>query len=233
MRRRRAPPRLAFFDALTGLANRQALQDELRTALRDAQATERELALLFVDLDDFKRVNDEHGHHVGDALLRAVADRLRRVVRPGDLLARLGGDEFTLLVRDVAHDVAGLASDLATRLVAALREPLVVGDRRIATSRQRRRSVYPRDADTPRLLRHADAAMYLAKGGGKDGFHVHHASARPAATAHGLGDAFDPAAEIASWTGSSPTRAVRPVFQPIVEIATGRVRRLRGAGPRA
>jgi diguanylate cyclase (GGDEF)-like protein/PAS domain S-box-containing protein len=211
--------RLAYFDDVTGLANRRALQDELRAAVRDAKAGERELAVLFVDLDDFKRVNDEHGHHVGDALLRAVADRLRAVVRPGDLLARLGGDEFTLLVRDVAHDAAGLASDLAARLVAALADPVLVGERQIGTRASVGVSVYPRDADSADLLlRHADAAMYLAKGGGKGRVHLHHAGAATGLDPSGTCDAT--ASELVELDRILRECAVRSVFQPIVDLAT-------------
>ena len=85
--------RLAHFDHLTGLPNRATLHDELRSALHRARVHDLQVALLAIDLDDFKRVNDRHGHHVGDALLRAVAERLRGVVRPSDVLARQGVDE--------------------------------------------------------------------------------------------------------------------------------------------
>jgi diguanylate cyclase (GGDEF)-like protein/PAS domain S-box-containing protein len=214
---------LAYFDTLTRLANRAALHSELQRALRDARAGETELALLFVDLDDFKRVNDAYGHLAGDALLRAVADRLRAVVRSQDLLARPGGDEFTLLIRGVARDVAGLATDLAARVNAALREPFDVDGMPLEVRASVGVSTFPRDATTAEdLLRHADAAMYVAKGGGKDRFHVYRS--RSAATGReGGDDGFAPQAAVGELERILAEHDLTAVFQPIVEIVSGTV----------
>ncbi|MDX6725820.1 MAG: hypothetical protein QOK49_625 [Baekduia sp.] len=214
--------KLAYFDVLTGLANRAALHDELRSALHRARIHDRELALLFVDLDDFKRVNDAHGHHIGDALLRAVADRLRSVVRPQDLLARQGGDEFTLLLRDLPSNASDVAAELAARVVAALREPVTIQGFTLEVRTSVGVSTFPRDAVTAEdLLRHADAAMYLAKAGGKDDFHVY----RSRAVGLGLNpdDAFDPAGHAGELDGILAGGTLQALFQPIVEVVSGDV----------
>ena len=213
---------LAYYDTLTGLANRAAMGEELDTALNVARTSDTQLALLFIDVDDFKRVNDTHGHHVGDALLRAVADRLREIVRPADVLGRPGGDEFLLLVRDVA-DAAATAGQLAARIVDAVRRPFVLDD---GLALEIRVSVgvstYPRDATTSEdLQRHADAAMYVAKGGGKDNFHVYQARAMP--TGHTRDDDFDAVGAAEELAQILDDEAIVPAFQPIVEIATGQV----------
>lgn len=215
---------LAYYDTLTGLANRGALQEELASALRAAQTTDTQLALLFIDLDDFKRVNDDHGHLIGDHVLRAVAQRLRAVVRPGDLLARPGGDEFLLLIKDVAN-ASEIATELAVRVIDALRRPIELeGFIPLEIRASVGVSTYPRDAGTiADLQRHADAAMYLAKGAGKDGFHVYRARALP--TGRDADDRFDAAAAVASGELARilAEGAIVPAFQPIVEIATGEV----------
>ena len=213
---------LAHRDTLTGLANRAAMHDEMTSALRDARLQDSQLALLFVDVDDFKRINDTHGHLVGDALLQAVGQRLRSVIRDGDVLARPGGDEFLLLIRRVSN-VADLASDLAARVVNCLRDPFELPAR---TPLEVRASVgvstYPRDADTIEdLMRHADMAMYIAKGGGKDGFHVYHARATP--TGHDGGDAFDADGAVDELARIIDGPHVTTVFQPIVEIESAAV----------
>lgn len=213
---------LAYFDTLTGLANRASLHSQLRTALRQVRAEGTELALLFVDLDDFKRVNDGHGHMVGDALLRAVADRLRSVVRAQDLLARPGGDEFTLLIRDVAGDVSAVATDLAGRVITALREPLHVEGVPLEVRASVGVSTFPRDAITAEdLLRHADAAMYIAKGGGKDGFHLYRP--RVKGTGRRPDDGFDPRSAVGELERILSERDLTAAFQPIVEILSGDV----------
>jgi diguanylate cyclase (GGDEF)-like protein/PAS domain S-box-containing protein len=213
---------LRYFDALTGLANRAALHDELRATLHRARIHDRELALLHVDLDDFKRIDEQYGRETGDALLRAVADRLRGVVRPTDLLARPGGDEFILLVKDVATDAAGIGADLARRIVDALREPLDADTATIEVHASVGVSSFPRDAVSAEdLLRHADAAKSIAKGGGKDGFHLYKSQAV------GLGldpdDAFDPALQRAELSRILDGGLITAVYQPIVELPGERV----------
>jgi diguanylate cyclase (GGDEF)-like protein/PAS domain S-box-containing protein len=213
---------LAYFDSLTGLANRAALQDELSAALAAARAGDTQVALLFVDLDDFKRVNDDHGHLAGDALLQAVAQRLRTVVRAGDVLSRPGGDEFLVLIKDV-DDVSPLATDLAARVIDRLRSPFVVQGTSLEVRASVGVSTFPRDADTiEQLLGHADVAMYIAKGGGKNGFHIYQARAFP--TGHRPHDAaFDTAGAIDEFERILADQSVTSVFQPIVEIDGGRV----------
>jgi diguanylate cyclase (GGDEF)-like protein len=151
------------FDALTGLADRAAFL----AALRDAVATGEGVAVLFLDLDDFKVVNDGFGHEAGDRLLLQVAHRLRGAVRDGDLVARLGGDEFTVLCAGV--DDPTRATMTAGRLRAALGEPFDVGgQRRHVRVSIGCRVAGPGEADPGTLLRDADSAMYQAKEAGKD-----------------------------------------------------------------
>lgn len=216
---------LAYFDSLTGLANRASMQRELETAVASADLGSTEVAVLFVDIDDFKRVNDTHGHHVGDELLRAVAVRLREVVRPTDVLARPGGDEF-LVVMKGSRSLTDAATQVAARVVGALHQPmeLSVGELRIGASVGV--SSFPRDAGTADdLLRHADMAMYVAKRSGKNAFHVHHTSARdrrsapaPAST---QASSNEPVLDIAELGRILDAEAVTTVFQPIVEISSG------------
>jgi len=207
---------------LTGLANRAALTDALSDALAVAGVQDVQLALLFIDIDDFKRINDTYGHPAGDFVLRAVAERLRSVVRSGDLLARRGADEFLLLVRDVP-DVQDLAADLATRAVDCLREPIMLSDGRSVTARASVGvSAYPCDAVTVEdLLGHADVAMDIAKGAGKDRFHVYRA--RSLKAGHLESSDFDPATATDELERIIAERAITPVFQPIVMIDGDRV----------
>ncbi len=150
-------------DALTGLANRALFLDRLRTLA----AARGSLAVLFLDLDDFKLVNDGWGHDTGDRLLREVADRLRSAVRPGDLVARLGGDEFTVLCDGVSGEREALA--IAERLREALDEPFeIAGQRRHVRASIGCRLASGESAGAEALLRDADVAMYQAKDKGRD-----------------------------------------------------------------
>ncbi|HEY2258479.1 MAG TPA: EAL domain-containing protein [Solirubrobacteraceae bacterium] len=165
---------LAYHDPLTGLPNRILVEQQLDLALAQARRARGSVVMMFVDLDDFKEVNDRLGHAAGDRLLAAVATRLRGVLRDSDLLARQGGDEFIVLLTDRTEDPEAAAESVGGKLLDALREPFVVAGRELRTGASIGISIYPHDAaDTEALLRHADVAMYQAKtaGGGRLAFH--------------------------------------------------------------
>jgi len=162
---RRAERELEFratHDPLTGLANRDYLERELSIAVEHAQQTGGRLALLYLDLDGFKDVNDQRGHHVGDLILRLVAERLQDGLRQGDLVARVGGDEFVVLLpacRD-AENAANIAANLRARLCEPYDMP--GGQERLDASFGI--ACYPADATDPQaLLAYADRGMYAAK----------------------------------------------------------------------
>ncbi|WP_221090231.1 putative bifunctional diguanylate cyclase/phosphodiesterase [Deinococcus aquaedulcis] len=162
--------RLAFeaqHDALTGLPNRARLLDRLALELRRAERTGRAVAVMFIDLDGFKRVNDTLGHAAGDALLREVAARLQACVRPSDTVARLGGDEFVAVVSDLESPQD--AARVAGRLQAALAPPVVLGGTPLSVRSSLGIALHPPDSAVPDdLLRQADMAMYQAKREGKN-----------------------------------------------------------------
>jgi diguanylate cyclase (GGDEF)-like protein/PAS domain S-box-containing protein len=156
----------AFHDLLTSLPNRALFMDRLGHALARMERQEKPVAVLFVDLDDFKLVNDSFGHEVGDRLLAVVANRLRESVRPQDTIARLGGDEFTVLLEDV-EDADG-AAYIAERITKALQAPFELGEHRFSTGASVGIVLGTSDRDRPEeLLRDADLALYEAKRRGK------------------------------------------------------------------
>ena len=154
---------LAYSDALTGLANRTSLGPALEHAVNVSRRQERKLALMFLDLDGFKQINDAHGHDIGDRLLIEAAGRLRTCLRSGDLVARLGGDEFVVLLEQVMGP--GDVETVARKLLHEMARPYALiagGELRISASIGV--SLFPDDAGDPRaLMKHADAAMYCAK----------------------------------------------------------------------
>ncbi len=152
----------ANHDPLTGLANRTLFRDRVHTALADREC---QSAVVFVDLDDFKTVNDSLGHAAGDRLLSTVADRIRDTVRDGDVTARLGGDEFALLL----YDVTGVteAVEIAERVIAALVEPVNVGSSEVPVHASIGVALSDSTTDVTEILRNADVAMYEAKAHGK------------------------------------------------------------------
>jgi diguanylate cyclase (GGDEF)-like protein/PAS domain S-box-containing protein len=165
---------LAYHDALTGLPNRILVEQEIDLALARARRSGGAAALMFVDLDDFKEVNDRLGHAAGDRLLANVSARLRGVLRDSDVLARQGGDEFLVLLGDLSDEPTAAAENVGGKLLSALLEPFVVAGTEVRTGASIGVSLYPDDAaDTEALLRHADVAMYRAKaaGGGRLVFH--------------------------------------------------------------
>jgi diguanylate cyclase (GGDEF)-like protein/PAS domain S-box-containing protein len=161
---------LAHHDPLTDLPNRLLFSDRLNHALSRAERSGSQLAVLFVDLDRFKHINDSLGHLTGDGLLQEVARRLTAAVRREDTVARMGGDEFTLLLEDLRRPED--ASVLAQKLLDALADPYWIAGKELYVTASVGISVYPRDGrNAEELVRNADAAMYQAKDGGRNGHH--------------------------------------------------------------
>jgi len=160
---------LATVDHLTGLYNRSSLLQILKQAIADSGRTEQDFAVLFIDLDGFKRINDSLGHDVGDQVLRAVAERLQQNSRSSDLVARLGGDEFTVLVKEPHNGVD--QARLAQKMLTALAEPYQLEDNLLHLTASIGISRYPEDgAECKELLRNADMAMYRAKSSGRNSY---------------------------------------------------------------
>jgi diguanylate cyclase (GGDEF)-like protein/PAS domain S-box-containing protein len=208
--------KLAFFDALTSLPNRAQLESRLRAAVTRARRRDRAVALILIDLDNFKLVNDSLGHSAGDRLLRRVAGRLRGSEGEAGLLARSGGDEFMLLVSDIPRERAvQVAREAADELAERLARPFTVSRAEFHVEASIGISVFPGDADgAEELLQHADVAMYQSKGRG-----------RAASTVY-AGITHDPLERL-----SLSRRLRRAIarselalhFQPIVWTASGRL----------
>ncbi|PSJ22777.1 diguanylate cyclase [Halomonas sp. ND22Bw] len=165
---------LAYYDPLTGLPNRRLLDDRLALAIRHAHRQGRRLAVLFLDLDHFKQVNDSLGHAVGDELLVRLTERLQHHLREDDTLARLGGDEFIVLLPDVKE--VDEVTRVARRLIEATSAPFELGMQRFRVGCSLGISLYPDDGDTPeRLVKRADAAMYRAKEEGRNTYRLYRA----------------------------------------------------------
>jgi diguanylate cyclase (GGDEF)-like protein len=164
----RANLELAMQDPLTSLPNRRELDQALALAIGLPSASRKNHAFYLLDLNGFKRVNDVHGHAMGDEVLRAVAQRLRGAARTGDLLVRLGGDEFALLA--LAVDGREQAVEIGERLLAALESDIRIGDQAFNLGASIGVALYPKDGATgDELMHHADLAMYEAKSGKQSG----------------------------------------------------------------
>jgi diguanylate cyclase (GGDEF)-like protein len=158
--------RLANEDTLTGLATRHAFLERMPAMLTQEQGASMGAALLFIDLDEFKHVNDSHGHATGDAVLKCAAQRLLSLLRPSDQVARFGGDEFVVLLTPC--DGERQAASVAARIVDAFGVPFLLGDELHAVGASIGISMYPRDGtDAETLVRHSDIAMYVGKNDGK------------------------------------------------------------------
>ncbi|WP_137937868.1 EAL domain-containing protein [Chitinivorax sp. B] len=170
---------LANFDVLTQLPNRQLFKDRVHTAIAAAHRARTRLAMLFIDLDRFKNINDSLGHHVGDTLLQMVADRLQQVVRDSDTVARLGGDEFVVMLTDLRHGEDAAPS--AQKVINIITQPYTVQNHELRLTPSIGISVYPDDGeDFETLVKNADAAMYHAKDSGRNNyqFFTHNMNAR-------------------------------------------------------
>jgi len=166
----------ALYDGLTGLPNRMLFHDRVKHALTEARRDNQKLALLMLDLDRFKEINDTLGHAAGDEVLREVAWRLSRVTRGSDSIARLGGDEFSILLRNASESDAAV---VVSRVSSCLEEPIIVQDLPLRVDASIGLAAFPRDGgDADLLIQHADVAMYAAKAA-NGGFAVYESSADP------------------------------------------------------
>ena len=205
----------AFHDSLTGLANRALFQDRVAHAVaRRAGPDSGLIAVLFLDLDDFKTINENLGHAGGDQLLAAVAERLTGCLRASDTAARLGGDEFAILLEDLRDESE--ATHVAQRVIDALRPPIRIGGTAavIATSIGIA-ATKPGDDGATELLRNADFAMYQAKHGGKGRYEIFRPSLREAVT--------ERAALEALMRGAEERGELRIHYQPVVDLADGSI----------
>ncbi|MCX7246927.1 MAG: EAL domain-containing protein [Burkholderiales bacterium] len=163
---------IAHFDALTNLPNRVLLGDRLQQAMAQAQRRGQQLAVVYLDLDGFKAINDKHGHEVGDQVLITLAQRMKQALREGDSLARLGGDEFVIVLIDL--DDLAASRPMLIRLLEACAQPVDVEDLSLLVSASLGVTAYPQsqEIDADQLLRQADQAMYQAKLAGKNRYHI-------------------------------------------------------------
>ncbi|MDE2371543.1 MAG: EAL domain-containing protein [Burkholderiales bacterium] len=223
--------RLAYFDSLTGLPNRQSFLDRVDREIARAERSGKRLALLYLDLDGFKNINDTLGHAAGDLILKWAADRLWDGLRPSDLLsrvqvgfrpdaldfdlARLGGDEFTAMLLGLEHPNSAMT--VAQRLGESMRRPFVLDGREIALTSSIGIAIYPEDGtDAATLLKHADTAMYHAKNSGRDNAQSYNV---------GLTDEIVRRLELdTSLRAALERREFHLVYQPQVDVASGRIR---------
>jgi diguanylate cyclase (GGDEF)-like protein/PAS domain S-box-containing protein len=205
---------LAHHDPLTGLPNRLLLIDRLSQSIQKALRTNTGLAVLFIDLDHFKEINDSLGHSVGDQLLKAVSQRLQKSVRNEDTVARLGGDEFTILIEQLNDSMA--ASSLAEKILEAFWSPLRIVEQDLSITASIGISLYPTDGeDTETLLRNADAAMYRAKYEGRNAFRFYSSDMTERALAR---VAMESALRVALREGQFILH-----FQPQVDLQSGQL----------
>ena len=157
---------LAFHDSLTGLPNRRLFNDRLNVAIAYAQRNQHKLAMLLLDLDQFKDVNDTLGHSVGDELLKAVGERLMNLLRKSDTVARMGGDEFMLILPEMAR--CEDAAKVATKILESFQEPFSFDGYELRITTSIGIAIYPHDGeDSDTLVKNADIAMYRAKEQGR------------------------------------------------------------------
>ncbi len=208
---------LAYFDELTGLANRRLFQDRLEQALANARRHNHQLAVLFLDLDLFKRINDTLGHQAGDEALRQVAKRLQKASRAGESVARLGGDEFTMLV----PECSGIADieKLAQRIVAQFELPFQIQHNELVLTTSVGISIYPQHGSTAsELLKFADAAMYQAKESGRNKYSLYTSS---------VGQRNDQALQLEQALRKALAQQHLEVhYQPKIDLRTGQLHSL-------
>ena len=206
--------RHANFDTVTQLPNRRHFCDSLMRRIIEAEAKKERIAVIFIDLDRFKYVNDRFGHAAGDSLLQQAAERIRACLRPSDLVARLGGDEFTVMLPGIAR--LDDAARLAERIVATLARPYMIVDELTFTSASLGVTLYPDDGtNVETLLRNADQAMYEAKRAGRNCIRAFAAPLQIATATH--------ASLVNDLHSALANDELELHYQPIVEMSTGRI----------
>ncbi|WP_313703594.1 EAL domain-containing protein [Massilia sp.] len=208
---------MAYHDSLTGLPNRALLTDRLERAILAAKRADGKLAVMFIDLDRFKTINDSLGHLIGDYLLKEVAQRLCRAVRASDTVARLGGDEFVVLVPGVG--AVEECHHVGEKIIEALAVPVPIEGHLLHISPSIGICLYPDDGlDAETLMRHADAAMYHAKGAGRNNYQFFTQRMNQAAARH-----FELESNLRTALANGE---FEPFYQPIMDMATRRVHAL-------
>jgi diguanylate cyclase (GGDEF)-like protein len=204
----------ASHDALTSLPRRELFNERVAISMAAASQREGKMAVMFIDVDRFKKINDSLGHAVGDEVIDLVGQRLRHCVRHDDMVARMGGDEFTLLLHDIEHEED--AAVVAGKVIEAFSEPLHVAGRRLFVTASVGVATYPRDGSEPAtLLKNADAAMYLAKEMGRNNYQVYTAELNARASEW---------LDLENAMHAAITEGQLVVYyQPKVHIETGRV----------
>lgn len=205
---------LAFYDSLTKLDSRSSFNKKLRDLIITSKRQQEKFALLYLDLDDFKNINDSYGHDVGDQLLIEVADRLRTLLREDDFASRLGGDEFCLLINNITENLS--AANVAQRCLEVLTKPVTLTDIEIAPHASIGIAIYPNDGDdNNHLVKAADTAMYEAKQTGKNNY-AFYESAMTDAAQHRLMIESELRTAIAE-------KQFELYYQPIISLTTGNV----------
>ncbi|HEY6094111.1 MAG TPA: EAL domain-containing protein [Gallionellaceae bacterium] len=204
----------AYFDALTKLPNRRLFQDRLDQEIKKSHRTGLPFALLYVDLDRFKEVNDTLGHSVGDTLLIEAAERINKCVRESDTVARLGGDEFTIILTEIGD--RGVTEGIANHITQSMMRPFHLGNETMYVSASIGIALYPADAtDAENMLRCADQAMYAAKNAGRNRFSYFTSEMQDAALKR--------LRMLSDLRLALPRQQLHVYYQPIVELASGNI----------
>jgi len=205
---------LAYYDVLTGLPNRRLFNDRLNVAIANAHRHNHLLGVVFIDLDQFKRINDTLGHTVGDQLLVNVSQRIQAEVREGDTVARMGGDEFTLLLQEIED--ADAAVTLVQRILETLSKPVTLASNTLYITASVGISIYPHDGSNGEtLIRNADTAMYRAKENGRNSYQLYTAAMNAAS--------FEHLAMEANLREAIKNGQFTLHYQPKIEAASGRI----------
>lgn len=205
---------LAHHDPLTKLPNRLLFGDRLKQGLRHAKRSKKMIGLLFIDLDEFKEINDSFGHNLGDQLLIKVSERLKLHIREYDTISRLGGDEFTIIIEDIQQPED--ASLIAQNLLTAFNEPIILDEQQLHVSLSIGISLFPNDADQPEdLIRNADTAMYRAKAAGKNRYEFY--------TQEMTDQAFERILMVGAMRNAIEHEQFVLHYQPQIDIADNRI----------